>query len=299
MVVAEVGAFALTLRLLDRHRPAFSRPLTMLWLVSPVSLLHVALGGQDEALILLTWTVVASLVMRGWAVAAGATVVIGYACTKLLGVFAGLPLVGQPSRQVWRAAVAAVVALGTFAGFLVVLALPLGDLARESRLVTSGNVWALITIARGGRGPEPMVATLVLTAAVLAAAGVIMHRRPWPGPIDQLLRVSGTMACLFLLFSQKSFANYLVIFLPGLLYLALEAPVVERAFLLGLVLPVSAFEPSLWFHLREGAALSDSMAGRLAILAADLTLVVGYVLVARRGLCARSAPLTTWQAEAA
>jgi hypothetical protein len=64
------------------------------------------------------------------------------------------------------------------------------------------------------------------------------------------------------------------------------------------VLPVSAFEPSLWFHLREGEALSNST-GRLVILAADLTLVAGYVLVARRGLRARPASLTSWQAEAA
>jgi hypothetical protein len=289
MIVAEVGALALLLRFLDRHSPALSRPIAVLWLVSPVSLLHVALGGQDEALILLIWTVMASLAMGGRARAAGMALAIGVACTKLLGLFGGLPLVGQPIERTWRAAAAALAAGGVLAALLVAVGIPFGNALSESRLVTSGNVWALPVIAFGSGRPEPALAQVILALAVLAAAVVYLHRHPWPTSVSQMLRVSGTIGCVFLLVSQKSFANYLVIFLPGVLFLALQASPAVRVFLLAVALPVSAFEPSLWFYFREGDALIGSAGARAAMATADLTLVLGYVAIVRQGF--RPAPV--------
>ncbi len=284
MIGAEVLSVAVVLRLLDRHRPECALPIGALWLVSPVSLLHVALGGQDEALILLAWSLVAWLALSGQSAAAGAAVAVGVACTKLLGLFAALPLVGQSRRSVVRAAGAAAALGGVLALVQVQAGIPLGNLASESRLVTSGNLWALPAIAMGWGRPPSVPGLLVLGGGVLAVAGVYLHWRPWARPIDQALRVAGTMACLFLLVSQKSFTTYLVIFLPGVLFLALEAPARERMFLLGMVLPASAFEPSLWFHFREGESLVGSVPGRVAMLAVEGTLIAGYLLVARRGL---------------
>ena len=284
MIGAEVAALAVVLHLLDRHRPEYALPIGVLWFVSPVSLLHIALGGQDEALILLAWSLVAWLALSGRSVAAGATVAVGVACTKLLGLFAALPLVGQPRRSVGRAAGAAVALGGVLALVQVQAGIPTGNLASESRLVTSGNLWTLPAIAMGWGRPSSVPGLLVFGVVVLAVAGVYLHLRPWARPIDQALRVTGTMACLFLLVSQKSFATYLVIFLPGVLFLALEAPALERIFLLGMVLPVAAFEPSLWFYFREGDSLVSAVPGRVAMLAADVTLIAGYVIVARGGL---------------
>ena len=284
MIGAEVAALATVLRVLDRHRPECALPIGVLWLVSPVSLFHIALGGQDEALILLAWSLVAWLALTGRTAAAGAAVTMGIACTKFLGLFAALPLVGQPRRSVARAAAAAVALGGVLALLQIQAGIPLGNLASESRLVTSGNLWALPAIAMGWGRPSSVPGLLVVGVVVLAVAGVYMHLRPWARPIDQVLRVAGTMGCLFLLVSQKSFATYLVIFLPGVLFLALEAPALERAFLLGLVLPVVAFEPSLWFYFREGKSLVGALPGRVAMLTADVTLIAGYLLVVRHGL---------------
>ncbi len=284
MMVAEIAAVVLVLRLLDRHRPALSLPIAVLWLVSPVSLLHVAIGGQDEALVLLVWSVVASLAVGGRAVAAGMTIVVGLASTKVLALFAALPFAGTSHERIWRVVATCLVLGGLLAAALHALGVPLGDVVAESRLATSGNLWALPAIALGWGRPVPMLGAMLVGTAVLAAALVYMHVRPWPASADQVLRVTGTIGCLFLLLGQKSFANYLVIFLPGVLFLALQVSSAERVFLLSVVLPVSAFEPSLWFYFAEGEALVGSAAGRLVMLAADLVLVLGYALLVRRGL---------------
>jgi hypothetical protein len=283
MIAAEVAALVLVRRILDRHAPAWSWPLVVLWLVSPVSLLYVALGGQDEALILLVWAGVATMALGGRSVAAGIAAAGGFAGTKLLGLCAALPLAGLPIARTWRAGLAAMVATAVIAGLCVGLAIPFGNVLGEARLVTSGNVWALPVLASGGR-PQPRFVFVAVAVICLAAAILHMRRHPWPTSIAQILRMSGTTGCLFLLVSQKSFAHYLVMFLPGVFFLILQAPPAARALLLSIVLPISAVEPSLWFHFREGDALVESRAARLAMLAADVPLVLGYLGLVGVGL---------------
>jgi hypothetical protein len=151
-------------------------------------------------------------------------------------------------------------------------------------MMTSGNVWALPGIAFGWGRPVPTTALLIVAAAVIAAAVTALHRHPWPTSIGQMLRVSGTIGAVFLLVSQKSLANYLVIFLPGVLFLALQASTPVRMFVLAVALPISAFEPSLWFYFNEGDALVGSGGARAAMLATDLALLLGYGAIARQGL---------------
>jgi hypothetical protein len=82
MIAAEVAALVLVRQILDRHAPEWSWPMAVLWLVSPVPLLYVALGGQDEGLILCVWSVVAALALGGRAVTAGLVVAFGFAGTN-------------------------------------------------------------------------------------------------------------------------------------------------------------------------------------------------------------------------
>jgi hypothetical protein len=196
--------------------------------------------------------------------------------------------VGSPIERVWRAAVPTVVAGGLLVVTFVGLGIPLGNALRETRLVTSGNLWALPAIVLGSGRPEPRLALVVLALAILATAVAYLHRHPWPTSVGQMLRVSGTIGGVFLLVSQKSFTEYLIMFLPGVLFLALQASPAVRGFLLAVALPVSVLEPSLWFYFREGDVLVGSVGARVVMLAADLTLLAGYVALTRQGL--RPAP---------
>jgi hypothetical protein len=178
----------------------------------------------------------------------------------------------------------------------VVLAIPFGNVLNEARLVTSGNLWALPVFAFGTGRPQPAFVLVVVAMACLIAAIISMYRHPWPTPVSQMLRVSGTTGCVFLLVSQKSFAHYLVMFLPGMLFLTLQASRVVRTVLLAVVFPIAAVEPSLWFLFREGDALMDSASARVAMLAVDVPLVLGYVVLAALGL--RATPRILPAAEA-
>ncbi len=284
MVVAEIGAFALVMSLGDGERPSWGTSMATVWLLSPVSLLHVALGGQDEALVLLTWAAVALLIVRGRSVAAGIVVAVGVAGTKLLGAFAALPAIGQPAHRLWRMGAAATLACGAVAAVCISTGVPLGNVLSEAVLTTSGNLWAVPAIVSGTGTPRPAPVLSLLALVTLASAALYLHWRPWPRTVDQMLRVSGTIGCLFLLLSPKAFTYYLVMFLPGVFFLALQAPAAVRTFVLVVALPIAAFEPSLWFEYREGAVLIDDVSARVVMMLADAPLLVGYGLVVREGL---------------
>jgi hypothetical protein len=283
MVIAETAAFGVYWKTTSLEADALHRTLSAFWLVNPLSLFHVSLGGQDEALILLVSCGVLGLSVRGrfqWAGLAGA---VGVLLSKALASFVCLPLFAWPGRRPARGLTVFVVTLGVMAGALFVSGVTSGFLD-ELRYLTSGNVWVIPELLFGVA--RPVSALLACGVAAVAMAGCVVYigRHPLADPLAQALRLTGTIGVTFLLLSPKSPTAWLVMFLPGVLFLLQTLDGWRVPFFLALFLPVAAFEPSLWFHLGQGALLATMPWERLAMIVADGVLLTGYVLIAFGGL---------------
>jgi hypothetical protein len=285
MTVVEIVAFGVTLTALWSADRPLSLSVAALWLVCPISLFNVALGGQDEALILLATASALWAITKKRDALAGACVACGLMVSKILAVFAAIPLLCVPARGLARGAVTAIALIAVAVVVMLAAHVPLLGFFDEARNITSGNVWAVMALLLNRDLLFSTFWMLGITAAILGLAVVAMRRRPLEDAARQVLRAMGTVGCLFLLFSPKAFASYLVMFLPGILFLLLSVPRWVRAPLVLAFLPVSVFESSLWFSLVPyGQSLHTNAGGRMSLGVADAVLVTGYAILAWRGL---------------
>jgi hypothetical protein len=294
MIAAETAAFAMFRRTAGRTsmEPLVAGVLAF-WLVNPISLFHVSLGGQDEALILLAWCATAWAVVRGQPRLAGLLGAIGMCSSKILGAAAGLPLLAEPARK-------AVAGTAVFAGLVLAFAAALAALREpvlgfldELNYLTSGNVWRIPEIFWSLRADDAAIVLLECAAAAVAIASAVafVRARPLASALPQMLRLTGTVGCTFMLFSPKSPTAWLLMFLPGILFLILTVDTAARSFLIAAFLPVATFEPSLWFLVDQGRSLGAAAWYRPAMIVADGILLTGYVLLIWQGLRLRDEPM--------
>jgi len=283
MIGAETAAFAIVRRVLQGAPASRGTDLLVFWLVNPLSLFHIALNGQDEALVLLFASITFWAVERRGPAAAGVSAAAGVLCTKVLGAAAAIPLFVRPARDL-------AVGLGVFAGIvlpviaiLVAAGVPMLMFRAELHALTSGNIWVLPELAGVSYTHAP-VAECAVAAAAIAVALFVMRRRPLASSVDQSLRLTGVVGALFMLLSPKAPTAWLLMFLPGVFWLIGSTSGSVRAFLLFAFLPVAVFEPSLWFLFDQGARLDAVWWGRGAMLAADGVLLAGYGWLAAQGL---------------
>ena len=286
VTAAEVAAFAITIHVVRREDPALATNIAFLWLVSPISLFHVVLGGRNDALVLLTWSAVLWATNRGRPVAGGVVGAVGLACSKILAVFALLPLAVESLARAIRGGTAFLISAALFTAGFVALQTDVTGVLNEGRMVTSGNVWSLpyILWQSGPRAAEPW--QFVVCASALVAAIVLLRQRPVLSRCRQSLRLTGTVGCVFLMFSPKSFTGYAVIFLPGVLFLIDSLRARTETWIAAAFLVACSFEPSLWFYFSQGTSLEGSRWGRPAMLIADAALLLGYSMLVRRGILA-------------
>ena len=114
---------------------------------------------------------------------------------------------------------------------------------------------------------------------------------PRDGLLPQALRLPGTVGMVFLLLSPKSETAWLVMFLPGVLFLVENTKGWTHRFLLYGFLPVCTFETSMWWYFDQGATISDVAWGRPVMLAVEAILLAGYGVLVRHGLRLREAEL--------
>lgn len=285
MSSAEVVAFGVFWRgAVGRVPSASMRALLAFWLVNPMSLFHITLGGQDESLILLAWCAVAWAVVAGRPMAGGLGAAVGVVCSKLLAGFACLPLLALPAKRMAAGLAVGLAALGagvlTFTRFKT----PVDGFLTELAFPTSGNVWEMLELLGLSPGGRPVLFGLGVAAVTMVGLAVVLRRHPMAEPLPQMLRVSGTIGCAFLLTSPKSPTAWMVMFLPGILFLVLTLAPPARRLIATVFLPVSVFEPSLWFYFDKGSAFGDSLWARPVMLMADAVLIAGYLALIRQGL---------------
>ena len=287
MIAVEIAALGFVDAIVRAHDRRLASAIAARWLVCPISLFHVALGGHNDVFVLLTWAVVAWAVACNRRIAPGVWAAVGFACSKILAVFAFVPLAFGTAAQMRRSAVAFVAVTIAWIAACVVLQVPIDGVLREGQLVTAGNVWALPYIL-WQTGPRHAAAWQHGICAAALALTVWHATRDLSSPQWQrMLRACGTVGCVFLLLSPKSFAGYAVMFLPGLLFIvdALSDDG-RRAWFAAVFMAVATFQPSVWFYFSEGTTLSDVAWGRPLMLATDLLLLAGYAMIARHGLAA-------------
>lgn len=291
LTIAEAAAFGLTASAVRAVDPSLGLSIAALWLVSPLSIFNVALGGQDEALIVLAFAAVIWAVLHRREVTAGALVGAGVIVSKILALFALLPVLCLCWRRAARGTTAAVGVLATAVAILSLTGLPLLGFLREAQRMTSGNIWAVASLVAGSRGPAGLAlqawAPLMIatTVAAVAVAVLLMRHAPADALVEQILRVVGTVGCVFLIFSVKAFPSYLMMFLPGVLFLMLKVPPAVRVGVVLVFVPLSVVESSTWFLLEPWGDLLPIRSGpRLVLAVVDSLLVAGYGVLAWRGL---------------
>jgi hypothetical protein len=285
-VLAEIAAFVLFFQrssMASEAERALLRDLALLWILNPWSIAFIALGAQDEALVLLAWCGVWWAAGRGRASTASVIATLGFMFTKILGVFAVLPALDTPAMT-RRVAVMFSALLVVFLGACVALEIPLLGFLPESRLLTPGNMWTFLTVALGlGFRPTPPW-QFAIGALCVASAWWYVRRFPIASSWQQLLRSTGVTGAAFLIASPKAWTHYAVMFLPGVLFLLLTLPPGLRLLLLLTLLPASACEPSLWFYFEEGERVLTSYGNRVVMVAVDAVIVGGYAILLWHGL---------------
>jgi hypothetical protein len=291
MTLFELAAFALFWSATgERKDEAAVLSLAVLWLVNPLSLFFVTLGGQDEALVLLVWCAVAWAVLRDRVALGGIFTGFGLAITKILTVFAGLPLLVRPSRKTAIAAGLCVLVVAILTAGSEWLRVPVMGFLYESRLVTPGNIWALPGILWGTGELTSQPWQLGVSAVAIAGSIALVNARPIEDDWQQMLRITGVVGSVFLFVTPKAWTQYAVMFLPGILFLILSMPRRPRGWMVYVFLPVCSIEPSVWFHLLEGGVLSASGWARLIMFVSDLVVLFGYLALIWYGVRLRSDP---------
>jgi hypothetical protein len=290
MIIAEGAAFALTISTLRAAAQPMALAIAALWFVSPVSVFNVALGGQDEALIVLAVAGVLWAAERRRDVLAGACVAAGVAMSKILAAFAAVPLLVLPGPRIGRAALAGIALVAVATAVCLAANIPVLTFLVEAQTMSSGNLWAVASLLLDRADLLPMPWMRLMAIGALLLVTLRMRRRSTERPIVQMLRATGTVGCVFLLFSPKAFASYVLMFLPGILFLLLAAPPLIRTFLIVEFFPITVVEPTLWFRLvPDGLSLPVAGVGRWGLLMADVVLSVGYCVLAWSGWTYREA----------
>jgi hypothetical protein len=289
MVAAEITAFGLVVTALRKIDEPLAIALAWLWMASPISLLNVALGGQDEALVLLAWAAVFAAVVVGRASLAGAAAAVGIAFTKVLAIAALIPIVALPSRKLAIAMSAFATTLGVAVAAAIFLRMPLATFGAEADRVTSGNVWMWAAFARGTLASPAIWRLGVAALGVLALLAWL--RRDHQLPVaHHALRLAGTSGCAFLMLSPKSLTAYSLMFLPAMLFLMLLMSAPLRLVMLAAFVTVAVTEPSIWYYFNEGRAFGAIGSARAVMFGLDSVLLGGYGLLIWTGLRARGVP---------
>lgn len=285
MIAVEVAAFALFWSTVaSRIREPLVLGLLAFWLVNPISLFHISLGGQDEALILFGWCAGLWAVLHGKPRIAGLFTVVSVFFSKILGVVTCLPLVALPRDKVRSGFVAFAGVMAACIGVMLLMNISLLGFLDELPFLTSGNVWALVELLWPGRSETTVVRQFVIAGVTTVAAVGLVGRYPLSDELHQSLRITGTAGCVFLFLSPKSPTAWLVMFLPGLLFLILTMGQRSRRFILLAFFPVVAFEPSLWFYFDQGGTLDQAAWGLPVMILVDAVVLVGYGRLIWQGL---------------
>jgi hypothetical protein len=291
MIAAEAAAFALTTSALRSTGVSIADTIAALWFVSPISIFNVALGGQDEALIVLTSAGVLWAAARKRDALAGVCVACGLLGSKILAGFSAVPLLGLPGRRLARAALAGIALVALATAVCVAANVPVLSFLAEAQTMSSGNLWALASLVLGRSDLFPMRWMLLIAIGALVLAMLRMQHAPIGHPMVQMLRAMGTVGCVFLLVTPKAFASYVLMFLPGVLLLLWALAPIIRTALVVAFLPMAVLEPTLWFSIvPDGLSLPVTGLGRTGLLMADAVLIAGYGVLAWKGWTLRQVP---------
>jgi hypothetical protein len=253
------------------------------WFVNPVSVIYIALGGQDEALILLTVCVSLWLVYSNRDAMGGGTAVFGFVFTKLLSGIALVPWLAFPLRRTRRAWVVTGIGVVLIAVISWLTPIQIIGAAREIGRTSAGNLW---TLAAEILGPDYRVdGSWSYTVYPLLLIPVLWWciRSPWELG-SQILRLWALFGVLFMILSPKTYGMYVVMFLPAAIWLCNTMPR-RVGTLYGVVFwPLVVIEQTLWFHVGKEAVIYQASELRMLMITVDVLLVCGNIGLVTQGL---------------
>jgi Glycosyltransferase family 87 len=289
-IVLELAAAPLWLTVARRLAGELvARRAALLYVLSPVPLLNVAVAGQNQV-----W-VAASLALAFYALVAGRPFLSGLvlglsaAGVKFLALLFAPPLALVARRTgAWVAACIAVpVGIGVV-GMLASLDVLL-PLRSEAARQSPGNVPFILGLAGLDvhRADIQVVLTLALVAAV---AGVLLVATRRTACRDELwaLHLMVVVLATFLLVSRKSYPHYLVMaFFPVCLSVVAPGLTPRVTAMFGLLGTIAVLEPSVWYRwiarrfweAPPAGSVADELA---AFLVLEAALFAGYIWLAVR-----------------
>lgn len=281
MIMAEALAFYLIADLSSRFlEKAYHRVLT-LWLINPLSFIFIALGGQDEALVVLIVSAACWCMWQGWRNGIAIILVSGFLVTKIITLMVFVVGLAFPMKKIYRAMLPLLaISIGLLI-FSSTLDFPLVGAKNEVGNITSGNIWAVLMLINpdwpAGESWQYFLFPLVFLPLLIFS---LFGRRDEP---DKIMRLWALVGAVFMMTSPKSFGMYAVMFMPGFLFVADCSRQLQRLFLLIVFFPLLVIEQALWFYLGGQNALSSPW----LMIIADLFLLFGHALIVLNSLGGR------------
>ncbi len=253
------------------------------WLVNPASVIWITLGGQDEAIILLTACLTLWLLYRNKSALGGFTSIVGFACTKLLTLVVCALWLAFPFSRIRRAGFVVGAGVALLVLVSVSTRIDVVGAAREIEKTSAGNLW---TLAGEILGSEHMVKSrwsYGLYPVVLIPILLYCIRSSWKLEL-QALRLWGIAGLLFMITSPKSYGMYFLMFLPGALMLSLTLPARMKWLFGTIFFPLVVIEQTLWFFVGQEEIIREASALRVLMVLFDLALIFGNAILVVQGL---------------
>ncbi len=291
-VLVELVSLPLWLRVArDAVGERKARLATLLYLLSPLPLVNVAINGQNQVFISLLLALSLFFLSLGRPFASGLWIGASLVSIKILGVLAAPPpFLGAGARK-GRWLLGFVLFPLVIYGALVALGVDvLTPLRAESKTWSSGNLpYLLRTLGVGFSDAS----TTLLVGATLAGVSLLGLWSRAGDAKSTRIYLAALLLLTFLLFSKKAYTNYLVMgFFPICLLVAARSPGLRELGAFGLFGLVAVLEPSLWHRwmwvpdpalLFSGAGPTVSRAKLVIFFSCEALLLASYIVLLVRG----------------
>lgn len=262
------------------------RVATVLYLTSAIAIVMVPINGSNQVWIMMFVGLALLLLLAGRDVLSGLTMAASALAVKVLaGLF--MPVLWLASRNRWTWSVGCLLPLALVYGGLAAADVDiLQSLRMEATLTTSGNLpFLLRSLGMPGAGAW-VAGPIVALALVLGSIFALAWWRDVPRDRTRTVHLVTLLLLAFMVVSQKSYTNYLAVFLfPLCLTVAARPASSKRVALLGAFMTLAALEPSLYFRwldatdLRLAAGVGSMTHATFLML--EVGLITGYLWIGR------------------
>lgn len=280
--------YSLAIENFNEHK---SNLILLIYTLNPLSIINVAINGQNQIWISLFIGLTYYLLLRKHYYLAGVSFASGFLITKFLFLIFLLPILfflRNKKRFLLGLILTLIIPFIVLAYYRVDFLIPVKI---ESQAFSSGNIIYLFTIFSSSLVSHSLVLNLFLLTIILAFLIYIKknihNKSTFLSDIPITIIISCLVFVLLMLFSKKSFTNYWTILLYPIIMLTINGNDLRNFLFFSLLGTFLVIEPSLWFRIMSQQTLDlnlirDNLLSGFIFISIEIVLILFYIAIFRR-----------------